>query len=131
MSCIEGTTDLLTFTFLLLHGTQPDRVFLCVFRGAACMIVVFETRIYMTVRDFGGSCRMRCDWQTPSGVWLPTSAAIRMRMREDVAAEAQPRKAHMTRPREKLAPRHEMDLTEPSGHPWMRVMLREWCRTGS
>lgn len=41
---------------------------------------------------------------------------IRMRMREYVAggsAEAQPRKAHMTRSRKKLVPRHE---TESSGH---------------
>jgi hypothetical protein len=50
--------NLLTFTFLLLHCTQPERVFLCAFRGAVCMMVVCETRTYMKIRDLERSCRM-------------------------------------------------------------------------
>ena len=50
--CGDSKVDqLLTLTFLLLHCTQPERVFLCAFRGAACMVIDSKTRTFVTDRE--------------------------------------------------------------------------------
>jgi hypothetical protein len=73
--CGDARVDqLLTLTFLLLHCTQPERVFLCAFRGAACMVIVSKTRTFVTGRELGthvGWDASLVDVFCRTIVWLP------------------------------------------------------------
>ena len=116
---------MLTFTFRLLHCTQPERVFLCAFRGAACMLFACLIRTCVKVRDLRRSCRMECE--TGKHLLVDSyqhDAYTNANARVRGSAEAQPRKTHMTRPREKLVPRHE---TESSGCAWC-FSFQAWRR---
>jgi hypothetical protein len=96
-------TGLLTFTFRLLHCTQPERVFLCALRGATCIILDCEAHSYVTIRDLSTHVGRLRNCQTPSAARLQPFMAIRVRMREAVGARCRrstARLSHMTRARQ-------------------------------